>query len=138
MQRPIAGSRHIDANPPGAALVGREVIEIDSETGIVKLAFVARPEFANRHGSVSGGFLAAMLDSATAAPVLASLAEDRTIVTTELRVFYERPAPLGRLFGSGWIATQDDREVHAAGELSDPDGNTVARATATFRILRRR
>ena len=79
-----------------------------------------------------------MLDSTTAAPILAFLPEDLTIVTTELRVFYERPATLGQLFGTGRVSERNDREVLSEGELADPEGTTVARATATFRILRRR
>lgn len=134
----MARSRHLDQITPGARLVGREVLEVDSSTGVVRLAFVARPEFANRHGTVSGGFLAAMLDSATAAPILAFLAEDLTVVTTDLRVSFERPAPLGPLFGIGRVSERSDREIHSEGELSDPEGNAVARATATFRIVRRR
>ena len=123
---------------PGARLVGRELLEVDTETGVVRLAYLARPEFANRHGTVSGGFLAAMLDSVTAAPILAFLPENLTIVTTDLRVSYVRPAPLGRLLGSGRVTGRDDREVHAEGVLEDSEGNTVARAAATFRIVRPR
>jgi len=119
-------------------LVGRKVLGVDSSTGEVRLAFLARPEFANRHGTVSGGFLAAMLDSVTAAPILASLPEELTVVTTELRVHYERPAQLGELFGCGRISSRDDREVHSEGELTDPAGDVVARATATFRLVRPR
>ena len=130
-------SQHLDRITPGAKLVGREVLEVDSSTGVVRLAFLARPEFANRHGTVSGGFLAAMLDSATAAPILAFLPADLTIVTTDLRVSFERPAPLGPLSASGRVTEKNDREVRSEAELSDPEGNAVARATATFRILRR-
>ena len=133
----MSRSQHLDKITPGAKLVGREVLDVDSSTGVVRLAFLARPEFANRHGTVSGGFLAAMLDSATAAPILASLPADLTIVTTDLRVSFERPAPLGSLFGSGRVTERNDREVQSEAELSDPEGNAVARATATFRILRR-
>ena len=133
----MSRSQHLDKITPGAKLVGREVLDVDSSTGVVRLAFLARPEFANRHGTVSGGFLAAMLDSATAAPILASLPADLTIVTTDLRVSFERPAPLGPLFGSGRVTEKSDREIQSEAELSDPEGNAVARATATFRILRR-
>lgn len=115
-------SQQLDKMPPGAKLVGRKVLEVDSATGVVRLAFLARPEFANRHGTVSGGFLAAMLDSATAAPILAFLAEDQTVVTTDLHVSFKRPAPLGELFGTGRVVEQDDREIHSEGELSDPEG----------------
>ena len=134
----MSNSPSLDSDTPGADLVGRKVLGVDSSTGEVRLAFLARPEFANRHGTVSGGFLAAMLDSVTAAPILASLPEEFTVVTTELRIHYERPAQLGELFGCGRILSRDDREVHSEGELADPAGDIVARATATFRLVRPR
>lgn len=129
---------HLDELTPAARLVGREVLEIDDANGVVRLAFRASPDFANRHGTVAGGFLAAMLDSTTAAPILAFLDEDRTIVTTELHITYERPASIGRLIGTGRVARRDDRVVHAEGELADAEGNVVARGTTVFRIVRRR
>lgn len=134
----MASRSHLDNVNPGATLIGREVLDVDAGTGAVRLAFLARPEFANRHGTVSGGFLAAMLDSACAAPILVSLPEDRTIVTTELRVSYERPAPLGPLRAIGRVSERNDREVLSEAELEDPEGVVVARAKATFRVLRRR
>jgi acyl-coenzyme A thioesterase PaaI-like protein len=67
---------------PAAQLLGREVLSVDAETGVVNLRFVAKPEFANRHGSVQGGFLAAMLDSATGMALMLSLPPDMTAVTT--------------------------------------------------------
>jgi len=76
-----------------------------------------------------------MLDSATAAPILASLSDDLTVVTTDLRVHYEMPAQLGELFGCGRISSRDGREVHSEGELTNPTGDVVARATATFRLV---
>jgi len=131
-------SPHLDEAPPGAVHVGREILEIDEASGVVRLAFSARPEFANRHGNVAGGYIAAMLDSSAAAPILAFLPPEKTLMTTELHVYYLKPAPLGRLFGTGRVTEQTDRDVFSEAELSDPDGNVVAHATATFRLLRRR
>jgi uncharacterized protein (TIGR00369 family) len=134
----MTGRPHLDQHSPGAAFLGREILEVDRATGDVRLAFLARAEFANRHGTLFGGFLAAMLDSACAAPILASLPEDHTIVTTELHVSYARPAPLGRLFAVGRVSERNDREIHSAAQLEDPSGVVVATATATFRVLPRR
>ena len=41
--------------PPVAELLGREVIDVDTENGAATLRFLARPDFANRHGTVQGG-----------------------------------------------------------------------------------
>lgn len=46
--------------PPAAVLLGREVVATDGATGDVKLRFLARQEFTNRHGTIQGGFLSAI------------------------------------------------------------------------------
>lgn len=59
------GNRIDDAaTPPGAQLLGREWIGFD-ESGQALIRFQAQSAFTNRHGTIQGGFLAAMLDSAT-------------------------------------------------------------------------
>jgi len=64
-------SDHLKEVPPAAVLLGREVISVDAKSGEVQLRFLAHPQFANRHGTVQGGMLAAMLDSATGNAVMA-------------------------------------------------------------------
>ena len=51
--------------PPGAALLGREWLGLDEAGDVGTIRFLAQSSFANRHGTIQGGFLAAMLDSAT-------------------------------------------------------------------------
>ncbi|WFU76059.1 hypothetical protein [Bradyrhizobium sp. CB2312] len=57
--------------PPGAQLLGREWVGFD-EAGQALIRFQAQLAFTNRHGTVQGGFLAAMLDSATGICALAA------------------------------------------------------------------
>ncbi len=125
----------LDAPTPAATLLGRTVLSVDAAVGAVRVGFTARPEFLNRHGTVQGGFLAAMLDSTTAIAVLATLAEDETVLTTDLRVSYERPANQGALTGVGRMVARDGREARSEGELLDGDGRVVARAAASLRIV---
>ncbi|MEH2555680.1 hypothetical protein V1286_003209 [Bradyrhizobium algeriense] len=66
-------SDHLKEVPPAAHLLGREIVSVDPHSGEVKLRFTAKKEFANRHGTVQGGMLAAMLDSATGNAVMARL-----------------------------------------------------------------
>ncbi len=130
--------RRLDAPTPAATLLGRTVLAADAAIGAVRIGFTARPEFLNRHGTVQGGFLAAMLDSTTALAVLAVLPDTSTVVTTELRVSYVRPAGPGRLVGSGRVVSRDEREARSEGELLDEGGQVVARAVASLRIVPRR
>jgi acyl-coenzyme A thioesterase PaaI-like protein len=58
-------SDHLNEISPAAVLLGREIVSVDTESGEVRLRFLADRQFSNRHGTVQGGMLAAMLDSAT-------------------------------------------------------------------------
>jgi uncharacterized protein (TIGR00369 family) len=131
-------SDHLKEIPPAAALLGREVISVDASTGEVRLRFLADKQFANRHGTVQGGMLAAMLDSATGNAVMASLPSDRTAVTTRLDTTFVRPAALGPLTAIARLISQDERIALAEAELVDETGQTVARARTELRVRERR
>jgi uncharacterized protein (TIGR00369 family) len=128
---------HLAFTPPAAQMLGRMIERIDAD-GTAHLAFLAKPEFANRHGSVQGGIVSAMLDSATSVALLAQLAEDRTSMTVKLETEFLRPTPLGPLQARSWLMTRDERVASVRGELRDPAGALCATATAHFRILPRR
>jgi len=123
---------------PAALLLDRRVLEADPVRRTVRLGFTARPEFLNRHGTVQGGLLAAMLDSTTAIAVLATLADTSTALTTELHVSFVRPASAGTLTGIGRVVEATEREARSEADLLDGTGRLVARAEAVLRIMPRR
>ena len=127
----------LDLLTPVARLLGREIVRID-EDGTLHARFLARPEFANRHGTVQGGMVSAMLDSAVSAVLLAQLPDDLTSMTVRLETEFLRPAPLSVLHAKAWLMTRDERSATTRGELSAPDGTLVAAATAHLRILPRK
>ncbi len=121
---------------PVATLLGREIVAIDQD-GTVHVRFLARPEFANRHGSVQGGLVSAMLDSSLSAALLAQLPPELTSMTVKLETEFLRPAPLTFLQARAWLMSRDERSATTRGELRAPDGTLVATATAQLRILPR-
>jgi uncharacterized protein (TIGR00369 family) len=125
----------LNQNPPAAQLLSREVLSVDDETGEVTLRFVAKPEFANRHGTVQGGFLAAMLDSATGMAVMLSLPSEMTAVTARLDVSYLKPANIGPLRATSRIVSRDARSADVAAELTTENGLVLATAKAELRIV---
>jgi uncharacterized protein (TIGR00369 family) len=127
----------LDLMTPVALLLGREIERIDAD-GTVHVRFQARPEFANRHGSVQGGLVGAMLDSALSAVLLAQLAPELTSMTVKLETEFLRPAPLSVLEARAWLMSRDERSATTRGELRTPDGTIVATATAQLRILPRK
>jgi uncharacterized protein (TIGR00369 family) len=125
-----------ETKPPGAALLSREIISVDRAAGEGALRYVARPDFTNRHGAVQGGFLAAMLDSATGATLVACLEADETAVTRSLTVEFLRPAMPGVLHAKTRVLSRAGAGAEVAGELVDDNGVTVATAVAVLRILK--
>ena len=131
-------SSHQVQDTPAARLLSREVLSVDAETGEVTLRFVAKPEFANRHGTVQGGFLAAMLDSATGMAVMLSLPPDMTAVTTRLDVSYLKPASIGPLRATSRVVRRDARSADVEAHLMDDAGVVLATANAELRIRSKR
>ena len=127
-------SDHLKEVPPAAVLLGREVISVDVKSGEVQLRFMADPQFANRHGTVQGGMLSAMLDSATGNAVMASLPSDQTAVTTRLDTTFLKPVALGPLTAIARLVRNDGRSAEAEAELIDSEGQIVARGRAELRV----
>ena len=122
--------------PPAAALLGFELLAIDESKGTIRIRFTARPEFANPIGVVQGGFLAAMLDDTLGPALVATLPPDQFAPTLDLKVSFLRPARPGRLVGRGRVVHRGGTIAFLEGSLSDADGQVVATASATARIVR--
>lgn len=131
-------SEHLSVVPPAAALMGREVLSADPATGEVRVRFFAPPEFSNRHGTVHGGLLGAMLDSTAGNAVLMHLTPDLTSVTTRLDTRFLKPAQLGELMARARMVERTDRDAVVDAEIRDHTGTLVATARAEFRIRIRR
>ena len=123
--------------PPGAQLLRREWLGFD-ESGQALIRFQALPAFTNRHGTIQGGFLAAMLDSATGICALARLSPGLTVVTRSLDTRFLKPAAVGPITARARVIEQTERDMVVQAELVDVQDLTVAEATAQLRILAKR
>lgn len=56
--------------PPCEATLGWRLLDADSATGAVRIAFEGKPVFCNPGGTIQGGFLAAMLDDTLGPTIL--------------------------------------------------------------------
>jgi uncharacterized protein (TIGR00369 family) len=131
-------SDHLKEVPPAARLLGREIVSVDPASGEVKLRFTATAEFANRHGTVQGGMLAAMLDSATGNAIMARLPPHLTAVTIRLDTQFLTPAALGIITATARLIRLDERSAEVQAELSDSEGRVVATARAELRVRERK
>ncbi|PAY03743.1 hypothetical protein CK489_38805 [Bradyrhizobium sp. UFLA03-84] len=122
--------------PPGAQLLGREWLGFDGE--VTSIRFEAKPSFTNRHGTIQGGFLAAMLDSATGLGALAALPATQTVITKTLATRFLKPARTGPITAKAKVLSQTGRDMIVEADLIDAENVTVATATAELRILDKR
>jgi uncharacterized protein (TIGR00369 family) len=120
--------------PPGARLLGREWLGFD-DRGHALIRFQAQLAFTNRHGTILGGFLAAMLDSATGICALAALSPDQTVVTKSLDTRFLKPATVGPITAQARVIERTERDMVVQAELVDAKGIRVADATARLRIF---
>jgi uncharacterized protein (TIGR00369 family) len=120
--------------PPGAQLLGREWLGFDETGETALIRFQALPSFTNRHGTIQGGFLAAMLDSATGLCALAALAPGLTAVTRSLDTRFVRPASPGPIMAKARVIEKSDSEIVVEAALVDAQNVTVAEAIARLRV----
>jgi uncharacterized protein (TIGR00369 family) len=114
-----------------------DFILVEAEPGRVQ--FQGRPQFAhyNPLGTVHGGWIATLLDSALACAVHSLLPVGKTYTTLELKVNYVKAltdqVPLVR--ASGEIIYSGGKIGTSHGRLVGPDGTLFAHATTTCIVL---
>ncbi len=120
--------------PPCAILLGLDILEADRETGRVKIAFTAKPDFCNASGHIQGGFLAAMLDDCMGPAILIATDAQAFPSTIDLNVQFLAPAKPGRIIGTARVIQRGKTIGFVEAQLEDEDGKPLARGTASVRI----
>jgi uncharacterized protein (TIGR00369 family) len=113
------------------ATVGVERVE--GKDGRSTVVLDAGPAHLNRHGSVHGGAIATLADSAMGLAVAATPPgeEPAAPVTIEMKVTYLQPAGEGRLTATGVVRKRGKRITVVEAEI-EQDGDVVALALGTF------
>jgi uncharacterized protein (TIGR00369 family) len=121
--------------PRAAATLGLELVSADADKGTIDLTFTATEDFTTPTGEVLGGFLAAMLYDTVGPALLATLEPDQFISTIERKTSFLQPAYPGRILGHGRVVYRDGDLAFLEAWLTSPDGETIATATATLRVI---
>ena len=112
---------------------------VAAEPGRVTFEARADDRHLNPMGGVHGGFMAAVLDSATGCAVQTMLEAGATYSTVDLHVKLLKAVPTGReLTSEGRILHVSRNVATAEADLRDADGALLAHATATCVIHRPR
>ncbi|WP_199155435.1 PaaI family thioesterase [Chromobacterium sp. ASV23] len=123
------------APPPVAKLLGFHFVRADQ--GEVEFSFLPHESHFNPIGSVHGGVISTLLDSAMGCSVHSLLPRGKAYTTLELKVNFVRavlPAN-GKLLCRGKVIHAGGRMATAEGHLQDEAGKLYAHATTTCMIF---
>ena len=111
------------------------VIEFDEETGRAVIAFTCKAEMCHSGGVAQGGFVTGWIDSAMAHACIARYTTAYWIATLEVKVSFFKPTPPGPVIAEGWIERAGKATVFTEGRLLNEDGEVLAKASATTRLV---
>jgi uncharacterized protein (TIGR00369 family) len=132
----LARFRRGEATPvPMAEAIGMRLVEVESGRAVFDLE-VDLTRHANPMGTLHGGVLCTLADSAMGMAYAAALGENETFATLELKINFLRPMWRGHLTATGRVV-QAGRSVGLTEcDVVDEQGRLVARASSTCMTLR--
>jgi uncharacterized protein (TIGR00369 family) len=121
----------VAASPFHAALG----ISVDAvRVGEIDLRLEARPEHTNLLGTVHGGVLATLADTAAGLAVRTSIPRGSRHVSANLDVQYLAPAAVDTLLATGRVVRLGRRLAFAEASVTDDEGLELARAQVTIAV----
>ncbi|WP_337187004.1 PaaI family thioesterase [Phenylobacterium sp.] len=121
---------------PSLASALGQVRVVSLEAGRAVIEYEVGPHMCHSGGVAQGGFVCGWIDAAMAHASI-SRSPDVTPMSLELKVSYFAPARPGRVLAEGWIERAGRSTCFAEGRLTDLDGNVLAKATSTIRLIPR-
>jgi uncharacterized protein (TIGR00369 family) len=103
--------------------------------GEVDVAMDVQPHHLNLMGTLHGGMIATLADTATGLALRSTLEEGKTFTTTHLGVTFLAPGREGRILARGRVVRSGRRFGYAEADVIDAQGGLLARATATFAVM---
>jgi uncharacterized protein (TIGR00369 family) len=103
--------------------------------GEVDVALVAGREHLNLMGTVHGGVLATLADTATGLAYRTVLEAGMTFTTISLSVTYLSAGRAGRIEARGRVIKRGRRTGYAEADILDDGGRLLARATALLAVM---
>jgi uncharacterized protein (TIGR00369 family) len=106
----------------------------ESGDGHARLGFQAGDEHLNPAGTVHGGVLATLVDTAMGLAVRSTTGEDDVPATSQLTVTYLRPGTPGAMTVTAQVRTRGEHLTVCEADV-EQDGRAVVHAVATFALL---
>ena len=120
--------------PPIATLVGFRLVSID--IGRAQFSLDADARHANPMGTLHGGVLCDIADSAMGMAYASTLEEGESFTTLELKINFLRPVKEARLIADGVVIQRGKTVGLTECSVTDERGRLIAKATSTCLTLR--
>ncbi len=118
--------------PTGSQTLGFRIVGVNQAEKMVEVAFEARAELLlNPMKQIQGGYLCAMLDECMSVACMVASGMTHVAPTAEMKTSFFRPAKPGLIRGIGRVAKWGRTLAFTEGELYDPEGRLLAKATGT-------
>jgi uncharacterized protein (TIGR00369 family) len=123
------------AASPFHAELGIDVVE--AAEGRVRLAVETNDDQRNLLGTIHGGVLATLADTAMGFAVRTAIEPGRPHVTIEMTVRFLRPASSGTIEAVGTVVRAGAQIAFADADVLAADGTLLARASGTYSVAAR-
>ncbi len=118
--------------PTGSQTLGYKMLSVSQEKMMVEVQFEAKAEYvANPMRQVQGGYLCAMLDECMSVACMVASKMTHVAPTLEMKTSFLRPGQFGIIRGVGRVVKWGRQIAFTEGELYDPEGRILAKATGT-------
>jgi uncharacterized protein (TIGR00369 family) len=118
--------------PTGSQTLGFRMVSVSQETKSVEVEFDAKAELLlNPMKQIQGGYLCAMLDEAMSVACMVASGMTAVAPTLEMKTSFLRPGHPGKIKGIGRVVKWGRQVAFTEGELYDPEGRLLAKATGT-------
>jgi uncharacterized protein (TIGR00369 family) len=119
---------------PVAKLIGFELAEAGDGRAVVTLE--AGPQHTNPMGTMHGGILCDIADTAMGIAFTSTLAASESFTTVELKINFFRPVWKAQLRAEGKVVRRGKTVGYVECEISDENGRAIAKASSTCLVLR--
>lgn len=123
-----------DIKPPVADMVGFRMLSFAQ--GEARFEMDAGPRHHNPMGTVHGGILCTLADSAMGMAFASTLGAGETFTTLEIKVNYLRPVFEEKLYANAKVVHRGRSVGLVECDVTTEDGKLVARAVSTCSVLR--
>jgi uncharacterized protein (TIGR00369 family) len=122
------------ATPLTGFVAALGVTGVDADDGTARLVLEATDGHLNPAGTLHGGVLATLVDTAMGAAVRSLTGDEDVPATSQLTVTYLRPGSPGPLQVTGRVRKQGEHLTVCEADVAQ-DGKDLVHAVATFAVL---